>query len=106
MKFFIPIIDSDKAENFLENSIIRFIESQGFNVNRNKKIYSITFEHNGRTLTEMVGQNSPSNNEPVFAILETEDLYLTCTTRRGVTGGEPMITGKHDVAVSYFDNED
>ncbi|HLW41249.1 MAG TPA: DUF2971 domain-containing protein [Flavobacterium sp.] len=106
MKFFIPTIDSDKAEDFLENSIIRFIESQGFKVLRNKKIYSINFQHNGKTLIDIVGQVSESNNEPVFAILETEDLYLVCTTRRGVVGGEPMLTGKKGVTVKYFDDEE
>ena len=106
MKFFIPTIDSDKVEEFLENSIIRFIESQGFKVNRGKKIYSLIFQHNGKTIIEMVGQNSPSNNEPVFAILETDNLYLTCTTHRGITGGEPMIIGKNEVKVSYFDDDD
>ncbi|APA00453.1 hypothetical protein [Flavobacterium commune] len=94
MKFFIPTIDSDKAENFLENSIIRFVESQGFKILRGKKIYSIIFQHNGKTLIDMVGQISESNNEPIFAILETEDLYLVCTTRRGVTGESQCSQGK------------
>lgn len=106
MKFFIPTIDSDKAENFLENSIIRFVESQGFKILRGKKIYSIIFQHKGKTLIDMVGQISESNNEPIFAILETEDLYLVCTTRRGVTGGEPMLTRKKGTTVAYFDDND
>src|SRR5690554_3897365 len=96
MKFFIPTIDSEKAEDFLENTIIRFIESQGYNVLREKKIYSIIFQHKGETLVDMVGQISKSNNEPVFAILETKEFYLVCTTNRGVLRGEPMLTGKND----------
>lgn len=106
MKFFIPTIDSDKAEDFLENSIISFIESQGFKVLRGKKIYSIIFKHNGKEIIDMVGQISPSNNEPIFAILETAELFLICTTHRGVVGGEPMITGKDGVNVSYFEDDD
>lgn len=106
MKFFIPTIDTDKAEDFLENSIIAFIETQGYKILRGKKIYSLIFKHKGETIIEMVGQVSPSNNEPIFAILETDSLYLTCTTRRGIAGGEPMIIGKDDVNVTYFDDDD
>lgn len=106
MKFFIPTIDSEKAEDFLENTIIRFIESQGYNVLREKKIYSIIFQHKGETLVDMVGQISKSNNEPVFAILETKEFYLVCTTNRGVLRGEPMLTGKNDSTVAYFDDEE
>ncbi len=106
MKFLIPTIESDKAESFLENTIIKYIESQGYKVLRNKKIYSIIFKHNGKNLIDMVGQISESNKEPIFAILETDDLYLVCTTHRGIVGGEPMITGKDGVNVSYFDDDE
>ncbi len=106
MKFFIPTIESEKAEDFLENTIIRFVESQGYKVLRKKKIYSIIFQHKGETLIDMVGQKSKSNNEPVFAILETNDFYLVCTTNRGVLGGEPMLTAKTQTTVAYFDDEE
>lgn len=67
MKFFIPTIDSENAEDFLENSIIRFVESQGYKILRGKKIYSLTFNHNGKTITDTVGQYSESNKEPMLA---------------------------------------
>lgn len=107
MKFFIPAIDADKAEDFLENTIIKFIETQGFDVLRNKKIRSITFEHKGKLITDSVGELSPSNNEVVYAIIETNNLYLVCTTHRGVLGGEPLLTNKQSISkIIYFDNED
>lgn len=103
MKFFIPTIEPENAEDFLENSVIRFIETQGFKIIRDKRIYSITFKHNGKLFTDTVGKISLSNNESIFVILETEQMYLVCTTNRGILRGEPMITGKLDVDVSYFE---
>jgi hypothetical protein len=106
MDFFIPTIPQNDVEDFFKNSIVKFIESFGYNVLVDKRIYSITFSHNGKSITEKVGQISPSNREPIFVILETDKLYLTCTRNRGVLGGEPMIIGKQDVEnIEYFGEE-
>ncbi|MDQ0594576.1 hypothetical protein QFZ37_002945 [Chryseobacterium ginsenosidimutans] len=105
MLFFIPTISAVQADSFLNNSIIPFIESYGYEILKNKKIYSITFIHNGKEITDTVNCKSVSNNEVVFVILETKDLFLVCTTKRGITGGEPMITAKKSVLkVIYFDD--
>ncbi|WP_452231670.1 DUF2971 domain-containing protein [Lacinutrix sp. MEBiC02595] len=107
MKFFIPTIADDQVELFFNDTIVRFIESFGYKIKKEKRIYSLTFNHNGKKIKEIVGQASPSNNEAIFAILETDQLFLTCTLKRGITGGEPMIIGKHDVEdIEYFENNE
>lgn len=104
MEFFIPGI-KEKTEDFYINTIVKFIESQGHKVFLNKRVYSITFKHKNKLITETVGNLSPTNNEPIFAILETENILLTCTKYRGVLKGEPMITGKHDIeSIVYFES--
>lgn len=105
MRFFIPTIPDEEADDFLKKSIFPFIESQGYSILNDKRIFSITFKHNGQIITDTVGQLSPSNNEPIFVILETDSMYLVCTRNRGVLGGEPMLTGKHNIEkIEYFDN--
>lgn len=56
-----------------------------------RKIYSITFMHKGRMITETVGELSPSNNEPVIAIFEGGSIFYTCTPNTGVLRGLPML---------------
>lgn len=101
MKFFIPqILD---AEGCLNNSIFPFIKSQGFEILENSRVFSITFQHNNKTLTETVGQFSPTNNEQIFVILETINMFLVCTKHRGLLGGNPLLVGKQNViSVKYF----
>lgn len=104
MNFFVPGISTDKVEEFYENTIVKFIESQGYEIIKGKKIYSITFNHNGETIKDVVGLKSVSNKELIFAILETKELFLVCTRNRGVLGGEPMLTGKNKIKkIEYFD---
>ncbi len=105
MKFFIPTIPDEEAEDFLKKSILPFLALQGFKTLESRRVFSITFQHKGNTITDTVGQLCASNNEPIFVILETENVFLVCTRYRGVLGGEPLLTGRHNIiSVEYFDN--
>ncbi|WP_144219303.1 MULTISPECIES: DUF2971 domain-containing protein [Flavobacterium] len=105
MNFFIPTMSPIEAEAFLNKTIIPFIEQQGYKVLKDRKIYSITFSHNGKQITDTVDTVSSTNGEVIFAILETDSMFLVCTPKRGITGGEPMLTGKHSVTeIIPFDN--
>ncbi|MBN2881804.1 DUF2971 domain-containing protein [Candidatus Woesearchaeota archaeon] len=106
MEFFIPTIPKDKTEDFFKNTIIQFIEEQGYKIKSDNRVYSITFNKNGQKTTEKVGQLSLHNNEPIFAILETSNYFLTCTTNCGIVKGEPLIIEKHNIeTVEYFIKE-
>ena len=79
IKLFIPDF---KEPEPIYSDIKKYLNSLGFFVSESK-IYSITFNHNGRTITETVGEISTSNDEPVIAILRAENTYYTCTPNRG-----------------------
>jgi hypothetical protein len=104
MIFFIPTIPQDQVEDFFKNSIVKFVEHFGYKILFDKRIYSIIFKYKGELIKEVVGQSSPANNEPIFAILEADKVFLTCTRNRGILGGEPMLISKQDInEVIYFD---
>jgi hypothetical protein len=103
MNFFIPTKKPSESEQFLNQSIIPFIESYGYKILKEKRVYSITFIHNGKEITDTVDRISISNDEVVFVILETNEMFLVCTPRRGITGGEPMLINKKSIiSVKYF----
>ena len=97
IKFTIPKVSN--VEDFY-SSIVQFLESQGISVSE-KRVYSISFTHKSRNITETVGEKSESNNELVCAIFESGELFYTCTPSRGIVGGEPMMTS-HVEKVVYF----
>lgn len=96
--------DREKQES-LYNAIRMHIESNGFNVS-SKRIYSIEFEYNNNIQVETVGQISASNNETIFAIFEADEgsMYYTCTDRRGVLGGDPMMMSGIFKVIYFRDN--
>lgn len=102
IKLFIPDF---KEPDPIYSNIKKYLNSLGFFVS-DSKIYSITFNHNGRTITETVGEISTSNNEPVIAILRAENTYYTCTPNRGVIRGTPMLTSNVEKVVFFDDSID
>ena len=107
MKFFIPATKEDQYEDCYNNSIIRFIESQGYDVIQEKRIYSITYQSNGELITDTVGRLSPLNEEAIFAILETKTQLLVCTKFNGMLGGEPINVEKNSAKeIEYFENSE
>ncbi|MEZ0611989.1 hypothetical protein ACAW74_25985 [Fibrella sp. WM1] len=106
MKFFVPYVRSEDGAESVYQGIKAFMKGQGHTIN-DSRIYSISFDHNGKRITDTVGEVSTSNQEPVMAIFDAGTVYLVCTTTRGVIGGEPMLAGKHPTAqVVLFDFPD
>jgi hypothetical protein len=105
MKFFVPATkDAKEAEN-VYGILQKKIRQAKYNPT-DVRVYSITFEDNGQELTETVGQSSPIAHENVAAIFETEDVYLICTTNRGILRGLPIAAGKWAITqVETFDAE-
>lgn len=93
MKFFVPGTKNDQeAENVY--GILRKKMTQHRYQPNDARIYEIAFEDNGQTITETVGKHSSIASEPIVAIFETEDVYLICTTNRGILRGMPLLAGK------------
>ncbi|MBA7709687.1 hypothetical protein ES703_118609 [subsurface metagenome] len=99
MKFFIPDMQDkpDKAEE-LYKAIKDFAKtSVGWNIT-NRRIFRISYQHDGRPHEAEVGKINDVNNEPVIAILES-NAYLVCTPNRGVLRDMPILVGTHDAGL-------
>jgi len=104
MKFFIPATKKEQSEDFYNNTIVRYIESLGFKLLKANRIYMLSYMFNGNNLSDKVGQNCGINGEPIFAILETDEMFLICTTYRGIAGETPLQLEKEFVnGIEYFD---
>ena len=104
MRFFIPATEKEQTEDFYNNTIVRYIESLGFHLLKENRIYSLLYVYNGNNLSDKVGQNCGINGEPIFAILETDEMFLICTTYRGIVGETPIQLEKEFVnGIEYFD---
>lgn len=102
MKFFVPhTIDNERAEDAYNNIVKRNDNYLGKILE--KRIYSITYKHNGKKYHSCVGEMHEIINEPILAILES-NIFLVCTPNRGVFRGEPILVG-HDeiISVEEFD---
>jgi hypothetical protein len=101
MQFFVPdpadpakAADPATAERLFA-SIKAFAVSQGDSV-QERRIYGLTYRHNGKQYNVEVGDVHPLNGELVIAIFRQERLsgcYLICTAHRGVVRRGPILAG-------------
>jgi len=94
VKFFLPGAQtSDQAER-VYGKIVATIEAARGPVSP-RRIYSISYTHNGHSVAAMVGEIDPLQGEVIVAILRSGDgqspCYYVCTANRGVVRGEPMV---------------
>lgn len=97
MKFFIPAAEStDQAEQVYQ-SIRGFVGGPL----SPRRVYKLTYTHNGKLLHAEVGKPDQLVGEMVVAILfrDVGNLYFVCTANRGVIRGGPIFAGG-DGAVS------
>jgi hypothetical protein len=95
-KFFFP--NSTKPEDVYEG-VKKFLKSQGFEI-KDDRIYSISYTHNDREITDVVDKKNQLINENVLAIFNAKSMFLVCTISRGVAGGVPILVGSNEV-LSY-----
>jgi hypothetical protein len=110
MKFFIPYADSEQQAANVFNSTKEFAEQQtGFCVS-DRKIFSISYRHDGKDYHAEVGQIHGRINEEIIVNLESRTgmqtvVYLVCSPNRCVLRGSPMLVGENEVKeVIYFEN--
>ena len=93
MKFFIPFAKDAKETEKVYSGIKKFAkETLGWDVT-DRKIFRLSYTHNGERRFAEVGKKDYQLKEPIIAILES-NAYLICTTCRGVIRGEPLLVGK------------
>ncbi|WP_128545181.1 hypothetical protein [Larkinella soli] len=105
MKFFVPGTKDEKEAENVYSILRKNMVKKGYQPN-DSRIYEIEFDDNGMRLTETVGKPSSSAGESVVAIFNSGDLYLICTTNRGVLRGLPMLAGEWAIVrVETFESE-
>lgn len=94
MKFFVPHADSDEQVLRVWDSVRAFLLQQG-KPTEVRKVWKLSFRHNGRSYAEEVGKEAADLKEEVIVILRAKDypLYYVCTANRGVARGEPYLVG-------------
>ena len=102
MKFFVPTAKDDKHAEEMWHGIKKSIASPDWPVG-DRRIFRLTYRHNGYRYKAVVGQIEPRVGEIVLAIFESA-AYLVCTENFALNGG-PMLVGKEDVIrVQSFEN--
>lgn len=108
MKFFIPHSKDEQESLSVLDSIAKFIGNN--TPNKLEMIYSITYEHNGKTMIATVGKSiDPYYKEgaaEVIAIFPPDNNgapFKICLPDRGVIRGEPIYTSNH-LSFSKFDS--
>ncbi len=102
MKIFVPKVKDEKQSEEYYNGIVKYNKDIVGEVS-GRKIYSLTYKHNNKKYTAVVGENDEIENEPIIAILESRT-FLICTPNRGVIRGTPILVG-HDEIISVEDFE-
>ena len=70
-------------------------ETLGWEVSE-RRIFSISYRHDGMDYYVEVGEPDPRIGELVLVILES-NTYLVCTPNRGVLRGMPILVGQNEV---------
>ncbi len=103
MEFFVPNVSEKGQEDFWQG-IRKNAQASTGRPATDRRIFKITFTDKGKLRTVEVGERDEVVNETVAAILEAGDVYLVCTTNRGVAQDAPILVGK-DAIVSITDFE-
>lgn len=93
--FFVPHTkDRDQAER-LREACQKFLRDHGYEVVMDRRIYSVSYSHDGKKYRDVIGQTSGLTGEEVLVIFDGGNLFLSCSENRGVLRGEPVLIGKH-----------
>jgi len=95
VKFFIPFAEDEAQTEEVYNATKEFATQQtGWGV-VDRRIFSLSYKHDGKRYLAEVGQIDERVNEPIIAILESDNsAYLICATNRGVLRGGPIMITK------------
>lgn len=102
-KFFVPHAENDQQAEKVWGGVKKNMEDQGFEVS-DRRIYSISYTHNGKHLVATVGEQDGYGDGEVLVLLESSSVYLCCTPQRGVVRGGPILIGK-DTGTTVTDFE-
>ncbi len=102
MKFFLPHAHDASQERKIYGDLVEFLTGELGAVVSERKIFALTYSHEGEKHRVEVGQNHPEVGELVDAILldDSTGNYYVCTRTHGVVRGHPLV-----VNVAHVDSE-
>jgi hypothetical protein len=95
--FFVPDA-GDESEDTLLAIYAQAERTLGWKADPLRRIWRLEYRHNGVPMEAEVGLHDADSGEVVYAILDTPQSYLVCTTTRGVVSGTPILVGKRDAS--------
>jgi len=106
MKFFVPAADTDEERNQIFDRARKTARMTVGWAATERKIYRLSYNHDGRDYVATVGEMEPRTGECVTVILDAEGVFLICTPNSGVFRGEPILVGKKEASsVVDFEKE-
>lgn len=106
MKFFVPGADTDEQRNQIFDTARKTAKTTVGWAATDRKIYRLSYVHDGRDYVATVGESEPRTGECVTAILDAGGVFLVCTPNSGVFRGEPILVGKKEAhSVVDFESE-
>jgi hypothetical protein len=106
MKFFVPGADSEEQRQEIFDSARKTAKTTVGWAATERKIYRLSYNHDGMEYMATVGEMEPRTGECVTVILDAIGMFLVCTPNSGVFRGEPILVGKKEVgSVVDFESE-
>jgi hypothetical protein len=107
LKFFIPTVCSGEQATQIYGALRTFVADNVGSLSP-RRIYRISYKHNGKFLKAEVGRPDPLFGETIIAIFSSRllDQYFLCTKNRGVNRGDPILAGAAETTFEDFDHED
>lgn len=104
LQFFVPHAEDAAQAERVWQSTKAFMESEGGYTVNDRRLYAVSYSHNGKKYKDVVGEVNVLVGEEVLVILDAETLFLVCTANRGVLKGGPFMVGKDwDTHETEFD---
>jgi hypothetical protein len=92
--FFVPHAEDRQEAERVREAARKFLLDHGYHPT-DRRIYSVSYSHDGKKYRDVVGQPSGLVGEDVLVIFDAGNVFLSCTANRGVLRGEPVLIGKH-----------
>lgn len=96
MKFYIPSMGPENTEVFYAGIRTFLANEWGFKLTP-RRVQKLSHTSKGQRHDVAVGKRIGTGPEIVFAIFETNNLYLICTPRQGISGLPPVKVKRKDV---------
>lgn len=106
MKFFVPHADGPQEAESVYSSIANFVGASSPHEHE-RRIFSLSWQHNARSMQAEVGKPLPDyfelGIEPVLAIFDAGTHFKICTPSRGGVLGDPVLAGGRGTRATYFE---